>query len=79
MRKLILCLASLFCSCFLFAQQYDIVIEGGHVIDPETKTDAVRNVGIQDGRIARISDAPLQGRRIIHATGIPTNLSSTCC
>src|SRR5437763_628676 len=70
MRKLLLCLACLFCASFLFAQQYEIVIEGGRVIDPETKTDAVRNVGIQDGRIARMSDAPLQGRRVIHATGL---------
>src|SRR5690348_16740176 len=60
----------LFCASFLFAQQYDIVIEGGRVIDPETKIDAVRNVGIQDGRIARISDAPLHGGRVIHASGL---------
>jgi N-acyl-D-aspartate/D-glutamate deacylase len=70
MRKLLLCFASLFCASFLFAQQYDTVIEGGRVIDPETKTDAIRNVGIQDGRIARIADAPLQGRRVIHASGL---------
>jgi N-acyl-D-aspartate/D-glutamate deacylase len=52
------------------AQQYDVVLEGGRVMDPETGLDAVRNVGIQDGRIARISAAPLSGRRIIHAAGL---------
>ena len=70
MRKLPLCFTFLFCASALFSQQYDIVISGGRVIDPETKLDAVRNVGIQEGRIARISEAPLQGRRVIQASGL---------
>lgn len=70
MRKLLLCFASLFCASLLFGQQYDLVISGGRVIDPETKLDAVRNVGIQNGRIARISETPLQGRRTIQASGL---------
>ncbi|MGC1451755.1 MAG: amidohydrolase family protein [Candidatus Sulfotelmatobacter sp.] len=52
------------------AQQYDLVLEGGRVMDPETGLDAVRNVGIRDGKIARISAAPLSGRRVIHAAGL---------
>jgi N-acyl-D-aspartate/D-glutamate deacylase len=52
------------------AQQYDLVLEGGRVMDPETSLDAVRNVGIRDGRIARISAVPLSGRRVIHAGGL---------
>jgi hypothetical protein len=28
------------------AQQYDVVLEGGRVMDPETGADAVRNLGI---------------------------------
>jgi N-acyl-D-aspartate/D-glutamate deacylase len=52
------------------AQQYDLVLEGGRVIDPETGLDAVRNVGIRDGQIASISTAPLSGRRVIHAAGL---------
>lgn len=70
MRKLLLCFAALLFASPSFTQQFDIVIEGGRVIDPETKLDAVRNVGIQGGRIARISDVPLQGHRLIHATGL---------
>lgn len=69
MRKLLFC-CLLFYASFLFAQQYDVVIEDGRVVDPETKLDAVRDVGIQDGRIARISETPLQGRRVIHAKGL---------
>ena len=52
------------------AQQYDLVLEGGRVMDPETGLDAVRNVGIRDGKIARISSAPLSGGRVIHAAGL---------
>jgi len=52
------------------AQQYDVVLEGGRVMDPETGLDAVRNVGIRDGRIVQISATPLSGRRVIHATGL---------
>ena len=70
MRKMILCLALVLLSTFLAAQQYDLVLEGGRVMDPETSLDAVRNVGIRDGKIARISAAPLSGRRVIHAAGL---------
>ena len=33
------------------AQTYDVVINNGRVMDPETYYDAVSNVGIKDGRI----------------------------
>jgi N-acyl-D-aspartate/D-glutamate deacylase len=39
-------------------------------MDPETGVDAVRNVGIRDGKIARISHEALSGRRVIHAGGL---------
>ena len=70
MRKFLICFCLLLCASVVLAQQYDTVIEGGRVIDPETKLDAVRNVGIQNGRIVHISDTPLQGPRVIHATGL---------
>jgi N-acyl-D-aspartate/D-glutamate deacylase len=53
-----------------FAQSYDIVIAGGRVIDPESGLDAVRNVGIAGGKIARVSADRLQGRRTIDAKGL---------
>jgi N-acyl-D-aspartate/D-glutamate deacylase len=70
MRNLIIALALVVASTFAAAQQYDVVVEGGRVMDPETGLDAVRNVGILDGRIASISVAPLSGRRVIHAAGL---------
>ena len=50
--------------------RYDIVIANGRVIDPETRLDAVRNVGIKDGKIAAVSNSPLKGERVIDATGL---------
>lgn len=49
---------------------YDIVIEGGRVIDPETKLDATRNVGILGNRIAQISAEPLKGKEVINVKGL---------
>ncbi|MCL6257724.1 amidohydrolase family protein [Aquiflexum sp. TKW24L] len=48
---------------------YDIVLEGGRVIDPETKLDAIRNVGIQNGRIMMISSETLKGKETINVSG----------
>ena len=69
MRELILCLF-LFSSIFMSAQQYDIVLEGGRVMDPETGLDALRNVGIREGKIAKISESPLAGKRMVDARGL---------
>lgn len=52
------------------AQQYDLVIEGGRVVDPETGLDAVRNVGIREGKVACVSAEPLTARRVLHAAGL---------
>jgi hypothetical protein len=49
---------------------YDVVLIGGRVIDPETKLDAVRNVGIINNRIAQISSEPMQGKEIINVKGL---------
>ncbi len=56
-----------------FTQQniiYDVVLKGGRVIDPETKLDAIKNVGILNNRIAQISSDPLQGKQVINVTGL---------
>ncbi len=39
-------------------------------MDPETGLDAVRNVGIRDGKIVCVSSEALSGRRVIHAGGL---------
>jgi N-acyl-D-aspartate/D-glutamate deacylase len=52
------------------APEYDLVILGGRVMDPETGLDAVRNVGVSDGRIAAVSAEPLRGRTTLDARGL---------
>jgi N-acyl-D-aspartate/D-glutamate deacylase len=49
---------------------YDLVIQGGRVMDPETGLDAVRNVGIIGGTIARVSTEPLTGAKVVDARGL---------
>lgn len=49
---------------------FDLVVANGRVIDPETGLDAVRSVGIRNGRIEAISRTPLRGRTVLDATGL---------
>jgi N-acyl-D-aspartate/D-glutamate deacylase len=67
--NLLLCLLGIL-TTMAAGQQYDLVIEGGRVIDPETGLDAVRNVGIRDGKIVHVSAEALSGRRVVHAGGL---------
>lgn len=40
-----------FCGAIASAQSYDIVIKGGHVIDPKNNIDAVMDVAISNGKL----------------------------
>jgi adenine deaminase len=50
--------------------QFDIVLAGGRVIDPETRLDAIKNVGILNNRIAQISSEHMKGKEVINVTGM---------
>jgi N-acyl-D-aspartate/D-glutamate deacylase len=54
----------------LAAEPFDVVIAGGRVMDPESGLDAVRYVGIRDGRVAGLSETPLEGRETVQAAGL---------
>src|SRR5262245_14135667 len=47
---------------------YDLVIAGGRVMDPESQLDQIKHVGIRGGRIEAISNSSLQGTRVIDAS-----------
>src|SRR5437879_1979750 len=49
---------------------YDRVILGGHVMDPASQLDAVRNIGITGGRIAVITTNAIRGRDTVDARGL---------
>lgn len=53
------------------AQQYDIVLRGGRVIDPGNGIDARVDVAVSDGRIAAVQPGipPAQGRRVVDVSG----------
>jgi dihydroorotase len=51
-------------------ETFDTVVMSGRVMDPESGLDAVRNIGIREGRIAVIADSPLRGREVIDARGL---------
>ncbi len=61
------------------SQTYDLVIEGGRVLDPETGLDAVCNVGITQGKIAKIAQESLAGKRVISAPGLVVALVEMGC
>lgn len=49
---------------------YDLVIEGGRVLDPETGFFEVANVGVRDGVIAAVTRDDLTGDRTLDAAGL---------
>jgi N-acyl-D-aspartate/D-glutamate deacylase len=49
---------------------YDLVILHGRVIDPESRSDSIRNLGISNGTIKAISTNKLTGRTVIDAKGL---------
>src|SRR5678815_232764 len=65
MRFLLLLMPAL-----LTAQTYDIVLQRGRVMDPESGLDAVRSVGINGPKIVAISTGELRGKVEIDANGL---------
>ena len=69
----ILCMAVVLCSlaaCDKATPAYEVVINHGRVIDPESQLDAVRSLGIRGGKIVSISEAPLAAETAIDASGL---------
>jgi dihydroorotase len=73
MRKIYL---SLFIICILMtgsisAQSFNIVIKGGHIIDPKNNIDGVMDIAVKDGKIAMISKYidEKEGAQVVNAQG----------
>jgi dihydroorotase len=54
------------------AQQYDLLLKGGHVIDPANQISRVMDVAVQGGRIARAAEHidSAQARQVIDVSGL---------
>ena len=60
----------LFASISACGADYDTVIQGGRVMDPESGLDSVVNIGILEGQVRAISGDNLDGSQVIDATGL---------
>jgi N-acyl-D-aspartate/D-glutamate deacylase len=52
------------------AQAFDVVLNGGRVMDPASGLDAIRHVGLRGGQIAAISTTPLAGATVVDVAGL---------
>lgn len=54
------------------AQEYDLLIRGGHVLDARNGIDRVTDVAVRDGVVARVADAipPESAARVVEAAGL---------
>ena len=55
MKTLTLSVALLLAGPTLAQAQFDMLLKGGHVIDPLNEINSARDVGIKDGKIARVA------------------------
>ena len=39
-------------------QKYDLLLKGGHLIDPRNSISAVRDVAVADGKVAAVASIP---------------------
>ncbi|MBK5292406.1 MAG: amidohydrolase/deacetylase family metallohydrolase [Acidobacteriia bacterium] len=58
--------------CTLWAQPHQLLLKGGHVIDPKNNIDAVMDVAVRDGRISAVAASipASAARRTIDVTGL---------
>lgn len=54
------------------APKYDLLLRGGHVIDPRNEIDAVRDVAIKDGKIAAVAAKidPAEAGKTVDVSGL---------
>ncbi|NOW93554.1 amidohydrolase/deacetylase family metallohydrolase [Mucilaginibacter sp. SG564] len=54
------------------AQSYNVVIKGGHVMDPKNNIDAEMDIAVKDGKIALVAQNinPKLGLQVVDATGM---------
>ena len=55
MRKVSVLFLLIIFAHFTYAQQYAIVIKGGHIIDPKNGIDEVMDIAIADGRVVSVA------------------------
>ncbi len=66
----LLCVAS-FCM-HVEAQSYDLLIQGGHVIDPANSIDRVMDIAVSAGKIARVAEriSATEAKKTVNVAGL---------
>src|SRR2546428_8901478 len=51
---------------------YDLLLQGGHVIDPANHIDEVRDVAVKSGKVAAVEKniPPANARKVVDVTGL---------
>lgn len=73
MRTMTITAALLAAAGFLCAQEkYDLLLQGGHVIDPKSKLSAVRDVALKDGKVAEVAAKidPSSAFKVVNVKGL---------
>src|SRR6478752_5740323 len=57
---------------FAQAQQYDLLIKNGQVIDPKNHINAKKDIAVTGGKIAKVGDdiPASESKKVIYATGM---------
>ena len=71
MKKTFCLVLTVMLGCAL-AQDYDLLLKGGHVIDGKNKISGVRDVAIRDGKIAAVEAGidPAKAHKVVNAAGL---------
>ncbi|MEH6306569.1 amidohydrolase/deacetylase family metallohydrolase [Olivibacter sp. CPCC 100613] len=70
-RKVILFAMLTLFNTALWAQEYTILIKGGHVIDPKNGINEVMDIAIADGKIAKVAkEIQAKAQQVVHAEGL---------
>ena len=72
LRSGVLTICLLLLSMMTHAQQYDLLISNGRLIDPKNNIDAKMDLAIKDGKIAKVASSipASQAVKVIDATGL---------
>ena len=65
-------LFSLFAAFNCNAQEFDLLIKGGHVIDPANKIDGPMDIAVKDGKVSKVAaDIPITAaQKVVAAKGL---------
>ena len=72
MKKLYCTILGILCCAASYGQSYQIVIKGGHIIDPKNKIDRIMDIAINGDTIALVAENISfdQARQVIEAKGM---------